>query len=404
MRDVVTRNSPAVGERSDQEEPRFGPPAVQAGPVSFRAFSGLPGLAEVRTDWRRVTETLTRPRFVHLYPWFEAYARTLADDPAALRVFVAYAGAVPTAVFPMIARSRKLGGLSLRVLEPANDLHLPLCDFVFEKTGANAGLTAALVDFLRGADTSWDALYLPTLLDDSAAWFSLSSLALPRSIVEPGSDCDYLASFPFEQRLESLSKNFRGALRKARNKLTVEPDVEFQSITEPPELDAAFQAFVEVEGSGWKAAQGSAINLIPRVHAFYRALVSGFAPLGGVEINLLRLGGRCIAAQFCLKVARCLYILKIGYDEQRAKLAPGNMLLENVLRRYGAGSDLDEVNLISNAEWHTDWKPLRHQRRTAIVFNRSPRGVAAYLAKHASRRLGPIYRAHVAPRLRRKPS
>jgi hypothetical protein len=41
----------------------------------------------------------------------------------------------------------------------------------------------------------------------------------------------------------------------------------------------------------------------------------------------MRFAGRVVAAQFCIAAADTLYVLKQGYDESLAGLAPGNSLL-----------------------------------------------------------------------------
>jgi CelD/BcsL family acetyltransferase involved in cellulose biosynthesis len=341
---------------------------------------------------------MTHRRWHHYPDWFESFAGTLMPDPESLRIFVSYSGATPVAVFPLSLHARVIGGVPLRSLEFPEHPHLSICDFAFEKSASNAGLVAAFVDHLRGqAGDPWDVLVVHGVLEDSAAWFSLSESPPTRMFSEPWLVCDYLDNTPFDQRLNSLSKNFRGALRKARNKLNQEQDVQFVRVVRPEELPPAYDEFLDVEASGWKSAAGSAIKSDEKRVAFYRALATGFGGFGASEINLLRVGGKCIAAQFCLKIDRCLYILKIGYDETRSKLAPGNMLLETVVRRALSEGEVDAVNLISDAAWHADWKPQSYLRHTAFVFNTSLRGRAGYLALLAKERLRPLYRRHVKP-------
>ena len=116
-------------------------------------------------------------------------------------------------------------------------------------------------------------------------------------------------------------------------------------------------------------------------------------------LNLLRVSGRCIAAQFCLRVDRSLYILKIGYDESYSRLAPGNMLLEYVLRRCDSERDIDIVNLASGAAWHADWKPAWDLRNDAMVFNNTVRGRIAYVLVQAKELACPLYRKYVGRRM-----
>ena len=48
----------------------------------FEVFQGAAGLAAIREDWKRVTSALDKPRFFHLYEWYESYLNILSDSPA----------------------------------------------------------------------------------------------------------------------------------------------------------------------------------------------------------------------------------------------------------------------------------------------------------------------------------
>lgn len=366
--------------------------------LTFRAFRGLEGLASIQADWNRVVKGMSDPRFFHLFEWYESYSRTLVEDPASLFFFVASHDKVPIGIFPLELRSGTFAGVPARTLELPQGLHLSICDFVFEKSEANAGLVSALVEHLHHeAGVNWDVAVLSSMMDDSASWFSVQSAPPAGMIVEPSKFCDYLDSMPFDDRLGLVSKNFRGALRKARNKLAQEKDVEVFRLHDIVDVPPAVEEFLELEARGWKGAAGTAIKSDPRVANFYRTAAVRFAGIGASEINLLRIGDRCVAGQFCFRVGRALNILKIGYDEERSKLAPGNMLLESVMRRCADESDVDTINLVSDAAWHADWKPRRAERHTAMIFNSTFRGRAVGIAMHAKDVLRPYYRRYLKP-------
>ncbi len=366
--------------------------------ITFRCHVGLEGLGIIRQEWDTVVSGLTHPRFHHLYCWHDAYVRALARDPGSLRFYVGYADEAPIAVFPLISASDRMGGLAVRTLGIPTHNHLPLRDFVFEPHPSNVALVSEFIGHLRqDRSERWDVLVMRDLLDDSAAWRSVSGARPARTISGPATNVDYLECMPFESRLETLSKNFRASLRKSRNKLAHEPQVEIVRARSPEDVPPAFEEFLAVEASGWKGAAGSAIRCDPRLTAFYRLVAEGFAALGGAEINILKVGGRCVAAQLCLIVDRCLYILKIGYDESHSKLAPGNALLEKILRRSGLDRDVDSINLISDATWHADWSPKSYSRCSALVFNDTIRGRAAYVMSKAKVRVRPLYHKYVRP-------
>lgn len=184
--------------------------------------------------------------------------------------------------------------------------------------------------------------------------------------------------------------------------LSQESGVEFVTAFDTETLSPAFDEFVDVEASGWKGRIGTAIQADRRLMGFYRSLIDGFTPTGGVRINLLRVGGRCIAGQFCLKVDRSLYNLKIGYREDFSRLSPGNMLLEHVLKREFAAGDVDAVNLITGASWQRHWRPQTRKRFTAYAFNHTLRGGMSFRMSRGKAHLRPTYQRYIEPLMPRR--
>lgn len=361
--------------------------------VLFRAFSGLVGLAQVEEDWAAVLRQVEHPRFPHFFAWYSAWAHHFAEDPGAVRVFVAYSNGAPVAIFPLVSCAARIGGIPVTVLTlPANP-HLLICDVLLGAVPARSRLLAEFVEHLRcQVEERWDVLVLPNLLEDSAAWSALRAAPPSRVVSEDADPCEVLPIIPFEQRLARLSAGFRYDLRTGKKKLLQEPALEFVRARRPAEVSAALAEFLAVEGSGWKGVKGSAIRCDERRVGFYRSVALAFAELGCAEINLLRTAGKTIAAQYCLAVGRTLYVLKLGYDEAYSKLAPGHVLLLHVLERSDAEHDFDTVNMLSNAEWFGRFRSESRPRFTAYVFNDSARGLASYGVMRTKERLRPAVR------------
>lgn len=365
--------------------------------LEFRTVYGLGGIREIRAEWNAVVASMSQPRHLHQFAWFDAYARHLADRPTALRVVVAYRRGSPIGVFPLARCTRTIAGVSARALEIPHHTHLHLGDFVFERQPENSGLVVALLDYLRDEPDGWDVVVAPSALEDSAVLFSVSARQPRFLYLEEASESHYLDNMPYETRLRNLSKSFRNGLRKSRALLAEEKEVEFVRAADPRALSIALDEFVGVEASGWKGQSGTAIRSDPRLMAFYRALVDGFTQTESVQINLLRVGGECIAGQFCLKVDRSLYNLKIGYREDYARLSPGNMLLEHVLKRELEGGHVDVMNLIADSSWQHHWRPRVHKLFTAYAFNHTLRGGIGLRMLHAKDRLRPAYHRYIKP-------
>jgi CelD/BcsL family acetyltransferase involved in cellulose biosynthesis len=364
----------------------------------FEVFQGAAGLAAIREDWKSVTRALNKPRFFHLYEWYESYLNTLSDSP--VYFVLARRKGAPVGVIPLSISPQRLAGTKLRALSLPHHPHMLLCDASLTNEGADHITMRELIKYLRRQRRlEWDVLFFPNLLEDSGLLSALNAGPPALRILEPQTRCNYLPCFQPDELAARFSQNFRGNLRKARNKLAKLNRVEFISTRSRPEIDLALDEFLAVEASGWKGAAGerSAINLDGRVLGFYQSLTGNFSRIGACEINLLRAEGRCIAGQFCLITGDTSYILKIGYDESYAQIAPGNMLLEHTIHRYLREGAIKHVNLVTDTPWHSCWRPQSYAVSRAWVFNITSAGLTAYSLLHAKWPLSCAYKQWLKP-------
>jgi hypothetical protein len=151
--------------------------------------------------------------------------------------------------------------------------------------------------------------------------------------------------------------------------------LKFETSNRVPQLESALAAFLEVEGSGWKATSGTAIKLDERFKSFYEEVAQRLGPRGQCEIHVLRAGRRPIAG-LLLVTDDIVYLPKVGYDEEFARISPVQLLLENLFKQCEKRTELKELNLTSDARWFEVWKPRRSNVYNIYVFNRTMVGVA----------------------------
>jgi len=368
---------------------------VAGTPFSFADYSGREGLARIKADWKRLASRLESARFFHLYEWYWSYVESLELCDTAMHFFIAYRDGEPMAVFPLRSGSRVRLGMRFRFLELPQHPQLPLADFIGEQSDMTRGVLNALLSYLGESREDspslppWDYIVLQWLLADSCAVAWIDHDRPSRALLqEAGKSNSIVLPSSYSEIEKTFSKNFRGDLRKARNKLNALPGVEVCSTRDRATLETLFEEFLEVESSGWKGTGGTAtaIKLHPEELQFYRNLIATFAALGGCEINLLRADGKCIAGQFCLRVGDTYYVLKIGYDESRSRLAPGNMLLERLLQRLTAEGAIKAVSLVTSFKWHDNWKPHSDRTFNAQLFRHNTRGRLLWRYKNLRRR------------------
>lgn len=364
-------------------------------------FRGLPGLDALAADWRALFRTLERPSYVHLWEWHRSYLEALAPAPDAVCFCALYDGGAPVAILPLVEQEERFLGMTARGVALPTHPHVPHADILVDpRMEKRLDLDRVLETVRARLGFRWDVCRLGPTLEDSIASAAVRALdarpetrgALVVTELERHSDALDVTSYP--ALLNRLSKNFRGSLRKARNKLAQLEGMEVRWGRTPAEIYPAFERFLEVEASGWKGEGGigTAIQLDPSLRAFYGGLMQRLAQTGRARINLLMHGDRVMAGQLGVVSGDRYYLLKIGYDESYKREAPGNMLLERLLEAAGDEPGVRYVDLVTDTSWHESWKPVRRQVLTHLVFHPSWYGVTAWAGLRGKQVLRPVVR------------
>jgi CelD/BcsL family acetyltransferase involved in cellulose biosynthesis len=100
-----------------------------------------------------------------------------------------------------------------------------------------------------------------------------------------------------------------------------------------PDLDRYIDIGLDLEGSGWKRREGTAIVSRRDTAAFYRELCHWAAAHGLLRLSFLCAGRQAIAFDLSLQSAGTVSTLKGGYDPRFRSYGPGVMLTYETIRR-----------------------------------------------------------------------
>ena len=182
------------------------------------------------------------------------------------------------------------------------------------------------------------------------------------------------------------SKNLRSDLNRRGRRLEDAHEVKHDVVTA---VDARLEEALEVEGSGWKAREGTAILSTPTTRDFYRAAARWAAARGMLRLGLLRADDRLIAFELGVLDRGVLYTLKGGFDERFAEFAPGVQLIARTIREsFNQGYRRYEF-LGSPEPYKLRWATGTR----SLVSLWAGRSLAAYVEIE--------YRTHVRPAVRR---
>ena len=352
-------------------------PASVAKPWAFELHRGLAGLAELREEWQGLLGGMPAANYLQSPQWIASYMSALAPAAENVHLIAARRGAGLDAVFALESVAHGVGAVRVPGLRLISGDHMHLSDLAI--SGKAERLWAEFRGWLeQQRELSWQVFSAKGVCVDAVLGRLLNSPLARQDIISrphpPTAwlDCSQGAAHALKDVGRGHTGNVKRLLRRARE---LGP-LSYEAVTDGQHLHAALQSFLRVEGSGWKDQAGSAIQQDPKLMAFYTQLARDFGSRGACRINLLRLNGEVIAAQFGLVSNRQLNLLKIGYEPRFAQLAPGHLIMRYTIDSVCADASLDRLSFVTNPPWAHLWKPQHTEVENHLWFRRSLMGQA----------------------------
>jgi CelD/BcsL family acetyltransferase involved in cellulose biosynthesis len=291
------------------------------------------------------------------HAWVTAHFSYLTAVPGSWCILFAYKGDQLVGALPLSLGTRKRFGQSLSSLATPFGDHILSVDFALA-SGYERETMEVLLEALAAALGKKLELRFRRLHSASPA-LAFAGIGIPKWLAVKNVDGtgSYLSiSGTMDAYKNSLSSNFRKNLRKSAKKLAELSEVRFDFKRSDSTSASDLDSFLQLEASGWKGREKTAILGSPAVESFYHDLTLQLKQLGWLEWHLLSVAGKPIAAQMATRLERTLVVMKIAYDETFSHVSPGNLLFEKTVERAYEDGDTDEINCLTDMAWHRNWK------------------------------------------------
>lgn len=161
----------------------------------------------------------------------------------------------------------------------------------------------------------------------------------------------------FEEYWQGRGKNLTHNLGRQRRRLAEEGrSLQLQVIRDSALAADCVATYGRLEGSGWKATQGTAVAPDNPQGLFYRDVLETFLARGEGAVFELTLDGRVIASDLCLEREGKMVILKTAYDAGIDGLSPGLLLHQEIIKYCFATSRVRVIEFYGRAlDWHAKW-------------------------------------------------
>jgi hypothetical protein len=231
------------------------------------------------------------------------------------------------------------------------------------REGYGRQVIAAFFDWLDGGShncslmefrfIAGDGLFSSLLTDyfERHARMHYISTYFLRALFRPTVDADtYLCS--------AMSTKHRKMMGRKERQLSAIGRLEYNALTQDDDVAAWTEEFLQLEASGWKGRESSAIASNESDQGYFKSILKEAFRRGRLSMFALRLDGRPIAYKCDFLAGSGLFGFRIAFDENYARNSPGLLLeIENVRRLHDLSqiewvdSCADPSNILFNRIW-----------------------------------------------------
>jgi hypothetical protein len=152
-----------------------------------------------------------------------------------------------------------------------------------------------------------------------------------------------------------IKKSLREDLKRARKKAKMHGEVKAEVLrpATQEELQRRVECAFQIEGSGWKGRNNTAIVSNDYRRKFFERYAFSAWKDGTLRLSFLEINGTVVAEQYAIESAKSYWLLNIGYNEEYHHCSPGNLLLEESIR-YATRNGLLRYHFLGKVEpWTT---------------------------------------------------
>jgi CelD/BcsL family acetyltransferase involved in cellulose biosynthesis len=293
-------------------------------------------------------------------------------------------GGRPMGLFPAHCTRRRMGPVNFRVLGSLGNEHW-WTGYVVIGSEPEAAVRVLICGLSRRRD--WDVLEVgPMAAACPQAGLLLvagEETGLAPMTCHREDDWRVRISGTWEDYFKGRGSSLRRDVSRGERRLAKLGEVTFEIFSGGPDLAERFAEFCQVEGSGWKGQNGTAIRCNASVMRFHEDLMHAAAERNQLRLYVLRLNGKAVACQEVIIHHNEAYAIKIGRDETLDECGVGNILLSRVLKSLFLTNEAHTFDQLigggAQDAYKARWATEKREYVTLRFFN--PRTVRGLLAR-----------------------
>jgi CelD/BcsL family acetyltransferase involved in cellulose biosynthesis len=314
-------------------------------------------LKAIANGWDTLVEPFHTPLLHH--EWFSSCADVFYR-PGQLRIIGNYVNGCLTAVAPLVL-VKQHGSERLELLGES---------LLFEPTGFLYQDEAALHELLDAVAQIGTPLSLGRLRADAPEVHALQQAGRGKTFLTPAMGSPFIPiNTTWDEFETGMSSDCRNEVRRKKKLLDKQGKLTFEIIPPHPDtMHLYLEDFMRVEAAGWKGKERTALLFDERRRNFFDRYGKAAARRGILRMCILRIDDTAIAAAIAVEDYNRFWLLKVGYDEEWRRFAPGILLLHETIR-YAFDHGLESYEFLGDeAPWIRRWTKQSHAYVRARVY------------------------------------
>lgn len=329
---------------------------------------------ELAPHWRALCDESSGEIF-YRPEWAHAYLSAFAPQ-SKITIISVWAGQRLRALLPLVRERIWIAGLPAFCLTIPANVHCARIGFAVCQNESQEGEAALRILWQAVKDLpGWNLLDVSHVLEGNGI-DRLAALARAEGFPVARKRTSQTLYLPIAAKSASSKDQppwmagtrpkFRSHLRRSRRQLEEQGTLALKHYNSAD--PAALARFYDLEASGWKGAEGTAIKCDPCTLQFYNSVAAAAAQQGYLSLDFLELNGKPIAGNFAFNFRGRYFLAKAGYDEAYRRFGPGQLLVHEILGQTPERG-LHEFDFVGPATWdESRWASARRTSYRIFIF------------------------------------
>jgi Acetyltransferase (GNAT) domain len=280
------------------------------------------------------------------------------------------------AAFPLTVKKSIYKGLSVKTIELIGNVYSPV-KYIIINNADVSGVINHILDYIS-TRLPYDLIIFDALPEEDPIYEAFVGVVINKrlrySIKTTFGDW-YLDNICYssEEYMAQRPGNVRSNIPYRIRKLKKTGCIDIEIIDTSDNIEQIMCQYYELYSKSWQEKEMTG----PSFHA---ALVRSFIDKKWIRIGRLLLDGKVIACQLWVIYDHYAYIIKLFYDQEYQKYAPGKILTAEMIKHV---IDKDKVSTIDyvqgDDEYKKEWTPIRRERKTIILYRNNIKGAFLYI-------------------------